>query len=179
MTLIIPKILVVSDSHGSLGPLVELVDKENPRTLIHLGDLVDKGGEESDKRDHHILMKLLREHKSLRLIHVDGGEDSYGPFELQVQNSYRKRAFTGRHYSEGRYFLSHKVCYEAHADINLFGHTHRQMYKRGDYDYADEGIVLGREYSIKGKGPFFINPGAFRHGEYCIIAEDTLLFKNL
>lgn len=121
------KILVFSDTHGAIQPMLDAVSVELPDQIIHLGDHV---------RD----ADSLAEQTSCPVIRVVGNCDF-----MDLCSDHLIREFDGV-----RLFLTHGHRYnvktnllrlvyaamEAGADAALFGHTHCQMYLERD------GIIL-------------------------------------
>ncbi len=110
------KLLVFSDSHGELSHMCEVIERERPDYVFHLGDY-DSDAEE-----------LLRRYPMLPLVYVRGNCDYSSGTPLQ-----RVVPLDGH-----RFFLCHGHRYgvksgilravyaarEQNADVLLFGHTH-------------------------------------------------------
>lgn len=127
------RILVFSDSHGSVETMTYITATEHPDHIIHLGDHV---------RDAD---RLAERFPDIFVTRVAGNCD-----HLTMCSEYLVREFCGV-----RFFLTHghahgvksgllRLAYasmEAEADVALFGHTHRALHEVRD------GIV-------------FFNPGS-------------------
>lgn len=182
------KMLVVSDSHGHLDRGIEaLVNRIRPDTLVHLGDFREHDGDDHNS-DHDTLTRLLYDNKTLRFVHVSGGRDAYGPFDVYLtQRNKHAPTKSVSAFFEAPYTLVHDITREdgrlndavtrgikQGGIIVLHGHTHRQTLSimdpalkdhrrlRFEHDHAlpiPDGIVL-------------INPGAYFNGTYCVIDSD-------
>lgn len=182
------KIVAISDSHSYLdASLEEIVEKEKPRTLIHLGDMIDKGGDEANKNDFDYMIKLLQKYPDLRFVHVSGGSDSHGPFEIYINS--RKNSYTGRFFNEGSFIAEHNIYSTKALAENvlgslkeklhrncpvfvLYGHTHKQSMHSADFalnSISNMPIQLNKKISLSGKSRIFINPGYFVDNDYCTI----------
>ena len=113
------KILVVSDSHGSVGPMVEAVEKESPDIIMHLGD---------GWRD---AMRLQDRYPDIPLFQVPGNCD-YSVSEpkellLTVQEK-RILLCHGHTYGVKQSLLKAALTAEEQdLDLFLFGHTHKPL----------------------------------------------------
>lgn len=178
------KMLIISDSHCYLkdNDIDKVIKKEKPSMLIHLGDLTDKAGDESDKRDHQTLMDILEENPSLSFIHTSGGEDSYGIFDLYVQN--RKNSISRNYFKENEFIMMHELTPELKSKLRketphfiLHGHNHRQSlaYFNCDSKFEELPIVKYNEALLilkpNSKINYFLNPGAFKNNEYCTLEK--------
>lgn len=136
------KILVVSDSHGSLKEIDAAVSAESPDMLLHLGDYAAD------------FNRLANSYRHLQLKNVSGNCDrSFITDTKRIFNVGEKRIFMthGHLYRvkqglEALYF----AALEANADIVLFGHTHTPFLYRRD-------------------GVLFINPGSSADGCYAVL----------
>lgn len=151
------KILVLSDSHGSMQYMCDAVEKEQPDCIIHLGDHA-KDAEELSVYYPNIPMSVVRgncdpfsDQPETRLAVYDGVKilschgHTYGVKSGLLRASYAAR--------------------EVGADIFLFGHTHIPF-----CDRSDNGLIL-------------LNPGACGRGNafgkptYGIIETDGRTVK--
>lgn len=144
------KILVFSDSHGSVDPMVSVINKEHPDQILHLGDHL---------RDADALWERFSE---ISIVSVAGNCDG-----LSLSSNTLIREFAGI-----RFLLTHGHDYgvktgflrltyaamEAECDAALFGHTHIPFYEKR------EGVVLFNPGSCRGSGGTYgritINDGA-------------------
>ena len=146
------KILVFSDSHGRISPMLDLIRLHKPDMIFHLGDV---------SRD---LEPLYLEWPELKVVGVPGNCDGWTgqPLERIVE-------------VEGvRFLLSHGHAYhvkaglggliaaarEQEVDAALFGHTHVPYCEQidgiwffnpgsvGSYCCADYGIITVEEGSL-------------------------------
>lgn len=125
------KILVLSDSHGDVDTMREVVKAEGPELIMHLGD---------HARDAAALRQAFA---SVEMLHVIGNTDGRdeGPEMATEQIMGHKMLLTHGHLLglnrdrievEPLFFR----CAEAGAKILLFGHAHRA------FAYCREGIWL-------------------------------------
>lgn len=111
------KLLVLSDSHGSVDNMVQAVDRTAPAMVLHLGDCW---------RDAEELQALF---PTLPLVQVPGNCD-FRPGEplerLLFLEDKRILLCHGHTYHVKQSLLSAGyAAQEAGADLFLFGHTHR------------------------------------------------------
>ena len=142
------KILVISDTHGSVGPILTAIDREKPDVLIHLGDGIN------DLRDINF---------SGQIYAVRGNNDLNGKLKSMAKVSYGKLIIM---YLHGHEFdvnqgYSKLVAFanQQGADIVLFGHTHKADYFERD-------------------GVKFVNPGSMRDRSTATYATITLSDKG-
>lgn len=114
------KLLVCSDSHGSLGALRQAVTLERPDRVLHLGDMVRDG------------QKLLEWFPGLALEQVRGNCDGWGdgfPEEKELMVGGRRLWMLHGHTYRVKMGLS-LLTEEARTrgvDAVVFGHTHRPL----------------------------------------------------
>ncbi len=152
------KILVVSDTHGNVGPLYTAIDREKPDALIHLGDG---------------LKDLSDVNYSGQIYAVKGNNDFNVKLDAVAKLEYNKCVILYMHGHEqkvkaGTDMLVRYAKIQG-ADIVLFGHTHTPVY------FEQEGMI-------------FVNPGALQNkenGTYAIIEfkdnkkMPSIVHKNL
>lgn len=121
------KLLILSDSHGTLCHMTEAIEAEHPDYVIHLGDHMRDAEE------------LQRQYPLLPILSVKGNCD-FGPGQEQAMAEYggiRILAAHGHRYGVKsgllRYFYAAK---ENQVDVALFGHTHLP------YCEAQDGLWL-------------------------------------
>ena len=123
------KILVVSDSHGSVGPMVEAVEKESPDIIMHLGD---------GWRD---AMRLQDRYPDIPLFQVPGNCDfrsSEAAEQLLFLEDKRVLICHGHTYGVKQSLISAGLAAEEkNLDAFLFGHTHRAL-----CDYRGKTLFL-------------------------------------
>ncbi|MCL2373518.1 MAG: YfcE family phosphodiesterase [Defluviitaleaceae bacterium] len=127
------KALVVSDTHGKLRGLEQLLQRYSPlvNTVIHLGDYC---------RD---LLGLKASYPGLDMITVAGAMD-FGHETIVERTAHgRKILMVHGHMHNVKESMSTltNLAYRENANVCLFGHTHLQTM------YEDEGIL-------------FMNPGS-------------------
>ncbi len=129
------KILVISDSHGNVGPILTAIDREKPDVLLHLGDGVD------DLRSVNFSGQIyaVRGNNDFKTKLKTVGKVSYGKtiilylhgHEYDVSNNYAKLV---------------NFATQQGADIVLFGHTHKPDYfERNGIIFANPGAIKDRE----------------------------------
>lgn len=151
------KLLVMSDSHGSVLNMNKAIKREEPDYVIFLGDCV---------RD---FLKLCDEYGHINSYVVQGNCDygqnmfpevqtvNIGGKRFYITHGHRERVKTG-------YMTLCAAALEAEADIVLFGHTHRT------YDDFYAGIKLFNPGSIgiKNYGIIMLENGDFSAELKCI-----------
>lgn len=135
------KILVISDSHGCEERVLELVDREKPRVVLHLGDCV---------RD----VRELRMLPDLELCCVRGNCDpASAEVSRRVLELGGQRIFMAHGHEYGVKLSYAKIVNAAccaDCTLLLFGHTHLPFYTFGS-------------------GLHIMNPGALRDGCFGIV----------
>ena len=113
------KILIFSDSHRNVEPMITAAAKEEPNVIIHLGDV------ESDA------VALRRCIPGIMICSVPGNCDfmPLGPHRLLI-NLEGKTIFAAHGHTYGvksSYASIINAAMAARADILLFGHTHQAL----------------------------------------------------
>lgn len=147
------KILVFSDSHGRLGPMVDAIEQEHPRRVFFLGD---------NYRDGQALMDA---YPDLPMELVRGNCDwDKAPDELIVEAEGVKFLLVHGH----RYGVKSgtdqlvRSAKEMGVDIACFGHTHDAL------NMPDRGVWLfnpgtaGGIHNRVGYGVVVVSNGKFR-----------------
>lgn len=128
------KIFIFSDSHGSLGEMIDLIGQHSPDMVLHLGDC------SSDAED------LASIFPDLPLYFVPGNCDGftqYAPIQALTIGEVKLLFSHGHHwYVKRDYQQALLAGREQQANIVLFGHTHRALVE----EQAD--------------GLWLVNPGA-------------------
>ncbi len=133
------KVLVLSDSHRSLRPMVEAVEREQPGQILHLGDLMGDTGE------------LRYAYRDVPLAAVPGNCDPWtGEREEKLLRLGGHLVLMGHgHQWQVKHSLDRALAAarRAGAEVLLFGHTHRAVcYQEPD-------------------GLWVVNPGSIRDTE--------------
>ncbi len=144
------KILVFSDSHGTLNYMEEAVHLETPDHLIHLGDYT---------RDSALLAQRFP-HIPL---HFVAGNCDYGdpaPTEQSITLDGVRLFLTHGHRYQVKYMYLRAIyaALEKNAQILLFGHTHRA-------ECFQEKVLWA------------MNPGAAKSGSYGVITVSDGAFQ--
>ncbi len=147
------KILVFSDSHGRLGPMMEAVEKERPQRVFFLGDHYRDG------------VALMDAYPDLPMELVRGNCDwDSAPDELIVEAGGVKFLLTHGH----RYWVKSgtdqlaRSAREKGVDVACFGHTHDAL------NMPDRGVWMfnpgtaGGVHARVGYGMILVNGGKFR-----------------
>lgn len=143
------KILVLSDSHGSLAYIEQAIFAEQPDRIIFLGDRVADFLAVCGKASYQDKYEKTP-------VHIVSGNCDMGRSEfpeklvLEIEG---KRFYITHGHRENVKMGYMRLCYsamEAEADIALFGHTHMKC--KNNY----EGLEL-------------LNPGALTLGFYGIV----------
>ncbi len=110
------KLVVFSDTHGSIETMCSVIEKEQPDAVIHLGDHL---------RDVNVLRRLF---PTLHVDAVPGNCDGFTGMPDTIVKTYDgvKLFMTHGHCYAVKSSLM-RACYaarEAEADVLLYGHTH-------------------------------------------------------
>lgn len=114
------RILVVSDSHGRVGPMQDMVERYVPHAVFHLGDVIRDG------------VKLMELYPKLPFYRVAGNCD-WSNTDLPLEDIARLDGKTifymHGHTQEVKMGVRGAVraAQDIQADVLLFGHTHRAM----------------------------------------------------
>ena len=132
------KLLVLSDSHGTLDKMERALALESPDVVIHLGDYY---------RD----AEALRKKCGCPVVNVHGNCDmvrNAPAFHMETYEGYRFFMTHGHHYNVKSGLLSlFLAAREQQADMILFGHTHIP------YCDMEDGIWILNPGSCKGFPP--------------------------
>lgn len=137
------KILVFSDTHGYVQPVMNIVSSELPDVVIHLGDCLKDAKALSSKYPH------------MPVYSVRGNND----FNFSI-NLEKELIISGK-----KLFLTHghaqynvknglssliSAAYSREADIVMFGHTHKAYYEfNGKLHILNPGAVFMPSNGIK------------------------------
>ncbi len=142
------KILVVSDSHGSVGPILTAIDREKPDVIIHLGDGIN------DLKDLNFQGQIYA---------VRGNNDMNGKLKTMAKVSHGKTIILYMHGHEQDlnqgYGKLVDFSTQQGANIVLFGHTHKPDY------FERNGIK-------------FVNPGAMKERSTATYATITFTTED-
>lgn len=144
------KILVFSDSHGTLSHMEKAILAESPDHLIHLGDYV-RDSDAIHGRFPHISL------------HFVAGNCDYGdptPTEQVITLDGVRLFLTHGHRYQVKYMYLRAIyaALEENAQILLFGHTHRAEC------FQEQGL-------------WAMNPGAAKLGSYGVITVSDGTFQ--
>lgn len=134
------KILIVSDSHGDTAALREVITRENPDRVFHLGDML---------RD---AVRISEDFPTLPLDAVQGNCDTYsgedGPEELLTTAGGVKFYLSHGHRCHVKMGTSLllREGLRSGADVICFGHTHRPVCRQ------QNGIWLVNPGTVGGVG---------------------------
>jgi len=163
------KILIFSDSHGDVETMVQVIEKEKPDAIIHLGD---------GKAD---VEQLKLKYPSLPFHNVLGNVDSSNPDEEWIKfteiyglrfvlvhghlmiNETKEPKQTDENRISGRNKML-KLIDEHDADILLHGHSHEAF--------------MHRTKAISGKTCWIVNPGSISR-EKNVIAKPIYGVLNI
>ncbi len=147
------KILVLSDSHGSVSKIISAIDREKPDYVIFLGDKV------SD------ILEVCDDYSGVRFIIVSGNCDGPGSFTglserivtvlddvtFYITHGHNERVKSG-------YMELISKAFEFDVNIALFGHTHMtcknnysglELLNPGSIGQGDYGVVLLNDRKIE------------------------------
>lgn len=128
------KILVLSDSHGNLTNMMQAVEQESPRIILHLGDCWRDG-------------ERLHEHFPEIPLHQVPGNCDFRPAEpterLLFIEDKRVLLCHGHTYGVKQSLLAAGYAAEEQKlDLFLFGHTHRPLVDmRGKTLFLNPGSI--------------------------------------
>ena len=116
------KILIFSDSHGSLAPMLEIVESQRPQEVFHLGDHLEDA------------QALSHAYPDLPVTMVPGNCDGWTTLPLKKEITLGGKSILLSHGhlwgvksgSEAAIAAARAVK----ADILLFGHTHKALCQR-------------------------------------------------
>ena len=126
------KVLVVSDSHRDTQSVIDVIEKEKPDMLIHLGDL------ETDTSEIEKAMQVPVHPCVFIRGNCDGYERDLKP--VAVFDLCGHRFFCTHGHSQGVYMSYDNLIYSAEendCDIALFGHIHQPV----DESFGDVRIL--------------------------------------
>ncbi len=134
------KILVLSDSHGNIGNMVQAVERESPQMIFHLGDCWRDG------------QRLHERYPDIGFFQVPGNCDyrsSEQPELLLFLENRRVLLCHGHTYGVKQSLIGAGLAAEEQdLDLFLFGHTHKPLVdKRGKTLFLNPGSIgEGRAY---------------------------------
>lgn len=148
------KILIVTDSHGYINDLFDIIEKEAPQTIIWTGDY-SSDGEECSFAFPNIKFHIIRGNCDM----FDKNFSDNEIFEVEG-----KKIFITHGHLYGvkeNMNLLEKYAESIDANIVCFGHTHISYYKEVN--------------NIK-----YFNPGALKDGRYGILelTNEHIIFRN-
>ncbi|MGL4687774.1 MAG: YfcE family phosphodiesterase [Fusobacteriaceae bacterium] len=136
------KILVLSDSHGREDSIINLCEKEQPDTLIFLGDCTE------DIED------LMYTYNNIKKIVVRGNCDFYDNKNkeetiVELENTVFFLTHGHLYNVKNTYEVLIKKSQEIKANIVLFGHTHiKELFVRDKIYYFNPGALKDNSYGI-------------------------------
>ena len=147
------KILVFSDSHGRLGPMMDAMERERPQRVFFLGDNYRDGETLADAYPD-VPMELVR-----------GNCDwDKAPDELIIETGGVRFLLTHGH----RYYVKSGTDHLARAakekgvDVACFGHTHEGLNMPGRGVWLFNPGSAGGIHSRVGYGVILVEDGKFR-----------------
>lgn len=131
------KLLILSDSHGDVGTMIDAVERERPDEIIHLGDCWRDAEE------------LSYAYPDIPMSWVPGNcDDAFGKMgKLTLEREGAKILLAHGHQWRVKSgpALALEVGREAEADILLYGHTHEaDCWQDGNMWVMNPGTVGGR-----------------------------------
>ena len=131
------KVLVISDSHRDTQSVIDVIEKEKPEMLIHLGDL------ETDTSEIEEAMQVPVHPCVFIRGNCDGYERNLKP--VAVFDLCGHRFFCTHGHSQGVYMSYDNLIYSAEendCDIALFGHIHQPVDETfGDVRLLNPGSI--------------------------------------
>ncbi len=132
------KLLILSDSHGEVADMIDLVEREKPDEIIHLGD---------NRRDAE---NLLWTYPDIPLVMVPGNCDYFSGLPEQItleQDGVRILLGHGHQWQvKSGPAMALEAAQRERADILLYGHTHmaKCWEERPGFWVMNPGTVGGR-----------------------------------
>ena len=146
------KILIMSDSHGSVKEMQFAIDIEKPDLVFFLGD---------GRRD---IDHLIDVNKGIKVLSVKGNCDIFSDLPEYIDcnvQGIQVFATHGHHYEvkyEKRFSTLKREGKRYNADVILFGHTHEPYYeKEGNVIIMNPGTI--GEGKTRTYGMLYINQG--------------------
>ncbi len=131
------KVLVVSDSHRDTQSVIDVIEKEKPEMLIHLGDL------ETDTSELEAAMQVPVHPCIFIRGNCDGYERNLKP--VAVFDLCGHRFFCTHGHRQGVHMSYDNLVYSAEendCDIALFGHIHQPVDETiGDVHVLNPGSI--------------------------------------
>ena len=134
------KILVFSDSHGSVWEMIRAIEKETPGLVVFLGD----GEGDIDE------VRSL--HPEVTVFAVRGNCDLFSRLPLEIRTAYGGIEFFAAHghlhgvKRDPRLASLKTAARQTGAAVALYGHTHRaRLETDGDLTVMNPGTAGGRE----------------------------------
>ena len=141
------RVLVFSDSHGKINPMIDAVELYRPDVAFHLGDMT---------RDAE---KLRLACPDLRLYQIPGNcdHDLFAPQEATLELAGKTIFYLHGHTRGVKSGVGQAVsaAQSLGADLLLFGHTHRPL--KAEYD-----------------GLLAVNPGAVKDGRCALLTWEPI-----
>jgi putative phosphoesterase len=156
------KVLVVSDSHRDTQSVIDVIEKEKPEMLIHLGDL------ETDTSEIEKAMQVPVHPCIFIRGNCDGYERNLKP--VAVFDLCGHRFFCTHGHSQGVYMSYDNLIYSAEendCDIALYGHTHVP------FDDIFEGYEVTDSVRILNPGSISVPRGGSSKGYMVMTFDDS------
>jgi hypothetical protein len=132
------KLLIFSDSHGSVAPMLEAVERERPDELVHLGDCLRDGE------------AVAFAYPALPMHQVSGNCDGWTDRPLTAQLECEGVKLLLGHGHQWRVKATQDLALAqaraVGASVLLYGHTHRAVCRR------EGGVLLLNPGTIGGVG---------------------------
>lgn len=125
------KLLILSDSHGSLKTMVNAVETEQPQVIVHLGDHWRDGSQLRTLYPHIPIYQVVG---NCDLYHWEPGQENIQIIELGGVRFYLCHGH--QHHVKMSLLRLRLAAQEVGARVALFGHTHSA------YLQECEGILL-------------------------------------
>ncbi|MGL5122943.1 MAG: YfcE family phosphodiesterase [Fusobacteriaceae bacterium] len=136
------KILVLSDSHGREESIINLFEKEQPDTLIFLGDCTED------------IENLMYIYNNIKKIIVKGNCDFYDKknkeeMTIKLENIVFFLTHGHLYDVKNTYDTLIKKSQELKVNIAIFGHTHRkELFMKDKIYYFNPGALKNNSYGI-------------------------------
>lgn len=148
------KLLVLSDSHGDVGSMIDVVEKEEPDEIIHLGDHL-RDAEELSYVYPEIPMAVVLGNYDSRVGVKDVLTLEREGFTILMAHGHQWRVKSGP-------ALAIEIAREIGADVLLYGHTHEAVCWQDNGMWVMNPGTVGGRRARAGYGVIEITQGNIR-----------------
>ncbi len=146
--------LVLSDSHGDVGTMIDVVEKERPDEIIHLGDYL-QDAEELSYAYPEILVSMVPGNCDFHVGVKDVLRLEREGFIILMAHGHQWRIKSGP-------ALAIEIAREAGAEVLLYGHTHEAACWQDDGMWIMNPGTVGGRRARAGYGVIEVTQGDIR-----------------